>query len=57
MLAAVLKEAAAKGIDRALVTVHIDNIPSQRLALHCGGVLERKTDTKCYFWLDCPMRE
>ena len=45
--------AAAKGIDRMLVTVHNDNAASIRTALKCGGVIERVSDVRHYIWIPC----
>jgi len=53
LLHLVMKEAAARGIDRALVTVNNSNPASIRVAQKCGGVVERVSDTHHYIWLDC----
>lgn len=53
LLRLVLKEAAAKGIDRALITVNNSNPASIRVALKCGGVIERISGDHHYIWCDC----
>ena len=53
LLRLVLKEAARKGIDRALVTVSNSNPASIRVALKCGGVIERVSEERHYVWIDC----
>lgn len=53
LLRLVLKEAACKGIDRALITVNNGNPASIRVALKCGGVIERVSEDHHYIWCDC----
>lgn len=53
MLRLVLKEAAARGIVRALITVNNSNPASIRVALKCGGVIERISEDHHYIWCDC----
>ena len=45
--------AAAKGIDRMLVTVHNDNIASIRTAVKCGGKIVRISDVRHYVEVPC----
>jgi len=52
LLKGMLHEAKLKGIDRILVTVHNDNVASIRVALSCGGVIERITEERHLIWLD-----
>lgn len=52
LLKGMLHEAKLKGIDRVLVTVHNDNPASIRVALGCGGVIERITEERHLIWLD-----
>lgn len=53
LLRLMLQEAAKRGIDRALVTVNNNNPASIRVALKCGGQIERVSETRHYIWLDC----
>lgn len=53
LLQGLLAEAAKRGIDRALVTVHNDNEASIRVALACGGVVEDHDEVRCRIWIDC----
>lgn len=58
MLAEVLKEARAKGIDKVLIGCNKDNIGSKRVIEKNGGVFEREginphtNSTSLYFWID-----
>lgn len=51
MLAAVLLEAAALGIDPALVTCDADNLASRRVIEANGGVLEDQRGARLRFWV------
>jgi predicted acetyltransferase len=51
MLAAVLREAAARGIDPALLTCDADNAGSQAVIERNGGVLEDQRGVKLRYWL------
>lgn len=53
LLRLVLKEAATKGIDRALITVNNSNPASIRVALKCGGVIESVSEDHHYIWCNC----
>lgn len=53
LLRMVMKEAALKGIERALVTVNNNNPASVRVAHKCGGIIQRVSDTHHYIWLEC----
>jgi len=53
MLRLLLPHARDLGIDRALITVQNGNEPSVRVALACGGRIERVSDTRQYIWIDC----
>ena len=46
ILRLLLNQAKAIGIKKALVTVHLDNIASQAVALANGGVITEKTDKR-----------
>ena len=52
ILRLLLIEAKKLGIDRALVTVHLDNLASQAVALANGGVITEKTDERYLIWID-----
>lgn len=52
LLQGLLREAAKHGVDRALITVHNDNPASIRVALGCGGVIERVSEERHYIWID-----
>lgn len=52
LLKGMLREARQKGIKRVLVTIHNDNMASIRVALACGGVIEKITDERHLIWLD-----
>lgn len=53
LLTALLHEAALHGIDRALITVNNCNPASIRVALKCGGEIERVSEDHHYIWCDC----
>ena len=53
LLKGLLREAALHGIDRALITVNNSNPASIRVALKCGGVIERVSENHHYIWCDC----
>lgn len=52
LLKLLLQEAAKKGIQSALVTIHNDNAASIRVAMGCGGVIEQITEERHLIWLD-----
>ena len=51
MLAAVLPEAARRGLDQVLVTCDVDNIASLKTIEANGGELEDQRGVKLRFWL------
>lgn len=51
MLAAVLPEAAERGIDQALVTCDLTNLGSRRVIEANGGVLEDQRGAKLRYWV------
>ena len=53
LLKGLLAEAAKRGIDRALITVNNSNLASIRVALKCGGVIERVSEDHHYIWCEC----
>ena len=54
LLGLMLEEAGKQGLDRVLVTINNDNLPSLRVAKANGGQLTRQTEERCYFWFDIP---
>ena len=52
-LSMLIRECAKLGIDRALLTIDSDNIPSKRIALANNGVVEKEKDGLMYIWLRC----
>ncbi|MBE5805034.1 MAG: GNAT family N-acetyltransferase [Clostridiales bacterium] len=52
LLKLLLREAAGKGIEQALVTIHNDNKASIRVAMSCDGTLEKVTEDRHIIWLD-----
>ncbi len=52
LLAALLEKCRELSIDRALLTVREDNVPSLRTALTGGGVLEKTENGRHYIWVD-----
>lgn len=49
MLRLVLREAKARGIAEALVTITASNAASRRVAEKCGGVLREQKNNQCYY--------
>lgn len=52
LLREVLGQCKRMGIDRVLLTVHVGNEPSLRVALANGGVLEKIENNRYYIWID-----
>ena len=38
-------------MEKVLITIHTDNIASQRVALANGGLITEKTDERIYIWI------
>jgi len=53
LLGLILKEAAAMGIDRVLVTVQNGNAASLAVALGNGGVIEKVDEARHFIWVEC----
>jgi predicted acetyltransferase len=51
MLRAALPEAAALGVDPALVTCNVANVGSRKVIEACGGLLEDQRGDKLRFWI------
>lgn len=52
LLKLLLQEAKKLDIDKVLITVNINNIASQKVALANGGVITNKNDERVYIWID-----
>ena len=51
LLRQLLRKAGAAGIDKALLTIRADNIPSRKVALANGGVITGQTDERIWVWI------
>ena len=47
-----LIEAKKIGLEKVLITIHSDNIASQKVALANGGVITEKTEERVYIWIE-----
>ncbi len=54
LLKLLLQEARSLGIGRLLLTVQNHNLPSVKVALANGGVIEKISDQRNYIWIDIP---
>lgn len=52
LLRLLLKEAGRLGMDKALVTVHLDNAASKAVALANGGMITGQTEERFLIWID-----
>ena len=52
LLRLLIGEAYNRGIDKVLVTIHLDNKASQAVALANGGVITERTDERVLVWID-----
>lgn len=52
LLGLLLGEAKKIGLEKVLITIHLDNIASQKVALANGGVITKKTDERFLIWVD-----
>lgn len=52
ILRLLLQEAHGLGIEKALVTIQLDNMASQAVALANGGVIAGRTDDRVLIWID-----
>ena len=52
LLSLLLMEAKKINLDKVLITIHTDNIASQKVALANGGLITEKTDERVYIWVD-----
>ena len=51
LLRLLLIEAKKIGLEKVLITIHSDNIASQKVALANGGVITEKTEERVYIWI------
>ena len=51
LLRLLLIEAKKMGLEKVLITIHTDNIASQKVALANGGLITEKTDERIYIWI------
>lgn len=51
LLRLLLIEAKKMGLEKVLITIHTDNIASQKVALANGGVITQRTDERIYIWI------
>ncbi len=52
ILRLLLNKAYEIGIEKVLVTVHLDNVASQTVALANGGVIAERTDERVLIWIN-----
>ncbi|MBQ3762713.1 MAG: GNAT family N-acetyltransferase [Clostridia bacterium] len=52
LLKLLLQKAREVGIEKALLTIRADNLPSLAVALANGGVVTEKTDERVWIWID-----
>lgn len=52
LLRLLLREARARGIEKALVTIRPDNAASLAAAVKNGGIITERTDERVYVWID-----
>lgn len=52
LLGLLLREAREAGVEKALLTIRTDNLPSLAVALANGGVITEKTDERVWVWID-----
>jgi len=52
LLSLLLIEAQKINLDKVLITIHTDNIASQKVALANGGLITERTDERVYIWVD-----
>ena len=52
LLRLLLIEAAKIGLEKVLITIHLDNIASQKVALANGGVITEKDEERVFIWIE-----
>ncbi len=53
LLAGLLQECRKLNIEKVLLTIEKNNIPSIKIALANGGMIEKSSDVLHYVWIDC----
>jgi len=53
LLAELVKECPHLGVEKALLTIHKDNLPSIQVALKNHGMIEKSSEKLHYIWIDC----
>ena len=60
ILQKVLEQAKLKGLDKVMLTIREDNIPSRKVCERNGGKLEKiefiENNKECFYWIDIPQR-
>ena len=60
ILQKVLEQAKLKGLDKVMLTIRENNIPSRKTCEHNGGKLEKiefiDNNNECFYWIDIPQR-
>ena len=57
LLRLLLREANKMGIEKALVTIRLDNLASQAVAFANGGVVTDRTDERVLVWIDTKKKD
>lgn len=52
LLRLLLQKAREAGVEKALLTIRADNLPSLAVAMANGGVVTEKTDERIWVWID-----
>ena len=52
LLRLLLEKASAAGIEKALLTIHADNVASRAVATANGGIVTEETDERVWVWID-----
>lgn len=51
LLELLIDQSGKLGVNKILLTIHENNVPSIRVALGCGGVMEKQVGNRCYIWI------
>ena len=52
LLRLLLIEAAKIGLEKVLITIYLDNLASQKVALANGGVITEKDEERVFIWIE-----
>ena len=52
LLRLLLEKASATGIEKALLTIHADNVASRAVATANGGIVAKETGERVWVWID-----